>query len=163
MPDLPPNVTQIIIALVALAGSGGLVNYLAGKRADRAPKPKPKATRAEVGDLEDRVNTRIDELEERLADTVQRLTNRTQQYNGIRAAWYALRDLVITWKGQVERHDATAPPMPAPLLDLLYNPLPVEDDPEVYDTKRRDEIRRLRELQLDPDIEDTVTRRRPKH
>ena len=158
--DIPTNVTQIILGLLALLGGGGLLNYGVSKRAEKAPKPKPRASQEQVSELGDQVNARIDELEERLADTVQRLTNRTQQYNGIRTAWYALRELIISWKGQVERHDPTAPPMTEPLLNLLYNPLPVEDDPEVFDTKRRDEIRRLRETFTNPDDE---TPRRPRH
>lgn len=158
--DIPTNVTQIILGLLALAGGGGLLNYGIGKRAEKAPKPKPRASQEQVSELGDQVNARIDELEARLADTVQRLTNRTQQYNGIRAAWYALRDLVIGWKGQVERHNDGAPPMPAQLLDLLYNPLPVEDDPEVYDTKRREEIARLRHLGFDEEQPPEESRRR---
>lgn len=141
MPDLGSNWTAVILGVIGLIGTLLTVRQ-AKKAARRTPPPPPRASAEDVHAIDQRVT----ELEDTVKSLVQRLANRTDQYNGIRTHWYALRDAFIQFVGQVNGSWGTTD-RPPELSDdqraMLYQPLPVEDDPDVYDTKRREEVRRI--------------------
>jgi hypothetical protein len=152
--------TSAVIVAAITAGGAYLIAKASDKAAKRKPPPVPRATKADVEQVEARSNRRHDALEAVVEDLLERLSEKTSETN-------ALRDLFLWFVSAVNRswNTTDAPPQfTEEQRAMLYNDHPPDSTRFPTSATRR----ALREHNLvtlvdNPPPSDDPPARRPRH